>query len=132
LTEALGPLTYSEDEEEVFLGRSVTQHKHVSDETSRKIDIEIRNIVDTAHKTATDLVLANREKLEIMTEALMKYETIDASQIDQIMEGKVPDPPEDWDDSDSDGGKKDKSESASDSSESSGDSPSLGGTAEQH
>jgi cell division protease FtsH len=132
LSEALGPLTYSEDEEEVFLGRSITQHKHVSDETARKIDIEIRNIVDIAHKTATDLVLANREKLEIMTEALMKYETIDASQIDQIMEGKVPDPPEDWDDSGSDGGKKDKNDSASDSSESPGDSPSLGGTAEQH
>ena len=132
LTEALGPLTYSEDEEEVFLGRSVTQHKHVSDETARKIDIEVRNIVETAHKTATDIVMANRDKLEVMTEALMKYETIDAGQIDQIMEGKAPDPPKDWDDSSSDGGKKDKSDSASDSSASSGDSPSIGGTAEQH
>jgi len=132
LTEALGPLTYSEDEEEVFLGRSVTQHKHVSDETARKIDIEIRHIVDAAHKTAKGLVVANREKLEVMTEALMKYETIDAGMIDQIMEGKVPDPPKDWDESGSNGGKKDKSDSASDSSESSGDSPSIGGTAEQH
>ena len=134
LTEALGPLTYSEDEEEVFLGRSVTQHKHVSDETARKIDIEIRNIVDAAHKTAMDLVLANRDKLEVMTEALMKYETIDANQINQIMEGKIPDPPEDWwDDSGSKGGKKkDKSDSASDSSASSGDSPSISDTAEQH
>ena len=132
LTEALGPLTYSEDEEEVFLGRSVTQHKHVSDETARKIDIEVRHIVDTAHKTATDLVVANRDKLEVMTEALMKYETIDASQIDQIMEGKVPDPPKDWDDSSSDGGKKDKSDSAGDTSASSDDKPSIGGTAEQH
>jgi len=132
LSEALGPLTYSEDEEEVFLGRSVTQHKHVSDETARKIDIEIRHIVDTAHKTATDLVLANREKLEVMTEALMRYETIDSSQIDQIMEGKIPDPPEDWDDSGSDGGKKGKSDSTSDSSANSGDSPSIGDTAEQH
>jgi cell division protease FtsH len=132
LTEALGPLTYSEDEEEVFLGRSVTQHKHVSDETARKIDIEIRNIVEIAHKTATDLVVANREKLEVMTDALMKYETIDATMIDQIMEGKVPDPPKDWDDSSSDGGKKDKSDSASDASASSDDSPSIGDTAEQH
>jgi cell division protease FtsH len=132
LTEALGPLTYSEDEEEVFLGRSVTQHKHVSDETARKIDIEVRHIVDAAHKTATDIVMANRDKLEVMTEALMKYETIDAGQIDQIMEGKVPDPPKDWDDSSPDGGKKDKSDSASDSSASSDDSPSIGGTAEQH
>ncbi len=132
LSDALGPLTYSEDEEEVFLGRSVTQHKHVSDETARKIDVEIRQIVETGHKTATDLIVANRDKLEIMTDALMKYETIDAGQIDQIMEGKVPDPPKDWDDSGSDGGKKDKSSSSSDASASSEDSPSIGNTAEQH
>jgi len=132
LTEALGPLTYSEDEGEVFLGRSVTQHKHVSDDTARKIDAEIRNIVDMAHKTATELVVANRDKLEVMTEALMKYETIDASQIDQIMKGEIPDPPADWDDSGSDSGKKDENDSTSDSSASSGDSNSIGGTAEQH
>jgi cell division protease FtsH len=132
LSEALGPLTYSEDEEEVFLGRSVTQHKHVSDETARKIDIEIRHIVDAAHKIATDLVVANRDKLEVMTDALMKYETIDATMIDQIMEGNIPDPPKDWDESGSNGGKKDKSDSASDASESSDDSPSIGDTAEQH
>jgi cell division protease FtsH len=132
LTEALGPLTYSEDEEEVFLGRSVTQHKHVSDETARKIDLEIRHIVEIAHKTATELVVANREKLEIMTEALMKYETIDAVMIDQIMEGKVPDPPEDWDDSSTNGGKKTKKDTPDSSSESSGDSTSIGGPAELH
>lgn len=131
LSSALGPLTYAEDDEEVFLGRSVTQHKHVSDETARKIDMEIRDIVDTAHKTATDLIVANRDKLEIMTDALMKYETIGTSQIDQIMEGKIPDPPADWDDSNSDGGKKDKSGPASDSSASTGDTPSIGDTAEQ-
>src|SRR5210317_1438091 len=66
LSDRLGPLTYSEDDGEVFLGRSVTQHKQVSDETARKIDDEIRHIVDMAHKTAMDLVVANREKLEIM------------------------------------------------------------------
>jgi cell division protease FtsH len=132
LTEALGPLAYSEDEDEVFLGRSVTQHKHVSDETARKIDDEIRNIVDLAHETAMGLVVANRDKLEIMTEALMKYETIDTKQIDQIMDGKVPDPPEDWDDSGSDGGKKASSKSSEDSSESSEDSASIGGPAELH
>ncbi len=132
LSEAMGPLTYSEDEEEVFLGRSVTQHKHVSDETARKIDIEIRHIVDAAHVIAKDLVAANRDKLETMTDALMKYETIDASQIDQIMEGKIPDPPKDWNDSGSNSGKKEKSDSVSDSSVNSGDSPSIGDTAEQH
>ena len=132
LSEALGPLTYAEDEEEVFLGRSVTQHKHVSDETARKIDLEIRSIVDVAHKTATDLVSANRDKLEVMTDALMKYETIGTAQIDQIMEGKIPDPPKDWDASGSEGGKKDKDDSVVDSSESSGDGPGIGGAAEQH
>jgi len=132
LSAALGPLTYAEDDEEVFLGRSVTQHKHVSDETARKIDIEIRKIVDAAHQTATDLVLANRDKLEIMTDALMRYETIDVKQIDQIMEGKVPDPPPDWDDSGSNGGNKNQSDSSDDATDSPKDSPSIGDTAEQH
>jgi len=132
LTEALGPLTYAEDDEEVFLGRSVTQHKHVSDETARKIDIEIRTIVDSAHRVAKDLVIANRDKLELMTEALLKYETIDTKQIDQIMEGNVPDPPDGWDDSGSDDDKKDKDDTANNSAASSEDSPSIGDAAEQH
>ena len=131
LTEALGPLTYAEDDEEVFLGRSVTQHKHVSDETARKIDIEIRSIVDSAHRTAKELVVANRDKLELMTEALLKYETIDTNQIDQIMEGKIPDPPEGWDDSGSDDDNKTKLDAAGDSEES-GDDSSIVDTAEQH
>ncbi|MCW8925925.1 MAG: ATP-dependent zinc metalloprotease FtsH [Xanthomonadales bacterium] len=132
LTDALGPLAYAEDEDEVFLGRSVTQHKHVSDETARKIDLEIRHIIETAHKTATDLITANRDKLEIMTEALMKYETIDTGQIDQIMEGKVPSPPSDWDDNNSDGGKKASDDAADEVADSSENKPSIGGAAEQH
>jgi cell division protease FtsH len=132
LTKALGPLAYAEDEDEVFLGRSVTQHKHVSDETARKIDEEIRTIIEHAHDTAKELITANRDKLEVMTEALMKYETIDTEQIDQIMEGKVPDPPADWDDSNSGGGKKAAEEASSETRESADDSPSIGGTAEQH
>jgi len=132
LTDALGPLAYSEDEDEVFLGRSVTQHKHVSDETALKIDMEIRHIIEIAHKTATDLIQANRDKLEVMTEALMKYETIDVHQIDQIMEGKTPDPPTDWDESGSNGGKKAKDDSADEAPDSPEDSASIGGTAEQH
>jgi cell division protease FtsH len=131
LTDALGPLAYSEDEDEVFLGRSVTQHKHVSDETALKIDMEIRSIIETAHKTATDLIQSNREKLEVMTDALMKYETIGTSQIDQIMEGKIPDPPEDWDDSGSNGGKKVEGSSSPDSSTKPEDESSIGGPAEQ-
>jgi cell division protease FtsH len=128
LSEALGPLTYAEADEEVFLGRSVTQHKHVSDETARKIDIEIRSIVDASHEVARNLILANRDKLELMTDALIKYETIDMAQIDQIMEGKVPDPPQGWDDSGSDDDKKNESGSVGDST----DDNSIGDTAEQH
>jgi len=132
LTEALGPLTYAEDDEEVFLGRSVTQHKHVSDETARKIDIEIRTIVDSAHRTARELVSDNRDKLELMTEALLKYETIDTKQIDQIMEGKIPDPPKGWDDSGPDDDKTNQGSTVNDPSAGSDDSPTIGGTAEQH
>jgi cell division protease FtsH len=99
LTEKLGPMTYSEDEDEVFLGRSVTQHKHMSDDTARLIDEEVRRIVDSSHDRARDLLTDHRNELEMMAAALMKYETIDGSQIDQIMEGHEPDPPEDWSDS---------------------------------
>jgi len=116
----------------VFLGRSVTQHKHVSDETARKIDIEIRSIVDTSHRVAKDLIVANRDKLELMTEALLKYETIDTNQIDQIMEGKVPDPPEGWDDSGPGDGKKGEDDSANDPAANSKENPSIGDAAEQH
>ena len=81
---------------------------------------------------AKDLVLTNRDKLEIMTDALMKYETIDLKQIDQIMLGKIPDPPEGWDDSGPDGDKKNDSDSVNDPEVSSGEDSSIGGTAEQH
>ncbi len=132
LTEALGPLAYSEEEGEVFLGRSVTQHKNVSDETARKIDLEIRALVDTAYARAMELVVANRDKLELMTDALMKYETIDAHQIDQIMEGRIPDAPKGWDDSDSGGGTPAGRKTSKASDQGSSDSSSIGGPAEQH
>jgi cell division protease FtsH len=101
LTEKLGPLTYAEDEGEVFLGRSVTQHKHVSDDTARLIDEEIRAIVEAAYARAHGLVSSHLDKLHLMADALMKYESIDSDQIDQIMEGHEPDPPKGWNDSDS-------------------------------
>ncbi|MGD8346897.1 MAG: ATP-dependent zinc metalloprotease FtsH [Lysobacterales bacterium] len=104
LTENLGPLTYSEDEDEVFLGRSVTQHKHVSDDTARLIDKEVRAIIDAAHGRAKDLLMSNMEKLHLMADALIRYETIDTAQIDQIMEGREPDPPEGWQDGSSEPG----------------------------
>jgi cell division protease FtsH len=101
LTEKLGPLVYSEDEDEVFLGRSVTQHKHMSDDTARLIDEEVRDIIDAAHSKAKNLLESHLDQLHLMADALMKFETIDKRQIDQIMEGQEPDPPEDWNEGDS-------------------------------
>lgn len=100
LSEKLGPLTYSEDDGEVFLGHSVTQHKAISDETAHTIDEEIRNIIDRNYKRAQDILTEHKDKLHLMAEALIKYETIDADQIDDIMNGKVPRPPANWDDPD--------------------------------
>jgi len=99
LSDRLGPLTYSEDEGEVFLGRSVTQHKQVSDETAHAIDEEVRCIIDSNYTRAETLLKENIEKLHAMAKALVKYETIDAEQIKDIMDGKEPRPPKDWDDS---------------------------------
>ena len=101
LSEKLGPLTYSEEEGEIFLGHSVTKHKDISDETAHIIDEEIRRIIDTNYAKAEKILKTGREKLDIMAEALLKYETIDSDQIDAIMEGKVPPPPAGWNDDDS-------------------------------
>jgi cell division protease FtsH len=125
LTEKLGPLTYSEDEDEVFLGRSVTQHKHVSDDTARLIDVEVRVIIDAAHSKAKSLLEASSEQLHLMADALMRYETIDGAQIDQIMEGREPDPPEGWQDSET--GPSDEKDEAGEP----GNRTTIGGPAEQ-
>ncbi len=98
LSDKLGPLTYSEDEGEVFLGHSIAQHKAVSDETAHDIDKEIRSIIDRSYARAEEILKANLDKLHAMADALMKYETIDSDQIDDIMAGKPPRPPADWDD----------------------------------
>jgi cell division protease FtsH len=99
LSEKLGPLTYSDEQEEVFLGHSVAQHKPVSDETAHDIDSEIRAIIDRSYARAEKILKENIDKLHLMAEALMKYETIDSDQIDDIMTGKQPRPPRDWNDS---------------------------------
>jgi len=99
LSERLGPLTYSEDDGEVFLGRSVTQHKQVSDETAHTIDEEVRSIIDKNYARAETLLKENVDKLHAMAEALVKYETIGDAQIKDILAGREPRPPEDWDDS---------------------------------
>ncbi|MAZ57374.1 MAG: ATP-dependent zinc metalloprotease FtsH [Gammaproteobacteria bacterium] len=101
LSDKMGPLAYAEEENEVFLGKSsAQQQKSVSNETARTIDSEIRKIIDTQYSRATKLIKDNMDKMHLMADALMKYETIDTSQIDEIMEGKVPSAPESWSDDD--------------------------------
>jgi len=99
LSEKLGPLTYSEEEGEVFLGRSITQHKQVSDVTVHVIDEEVRRIIDRNYDRARSILEEHEDKLHLMAKSLMKYETLDDSQVKEIMEGREPTPPEDWDDS---------------------------------
>ncbi len=89
----LGVMVYGENEGEVFLGRSVTQHKNVSEATMQKVDAEIRRIIDEQYALARKLLDENRDKVEAMTKALLDWETIDAEQIDDIMDGKPPRPP---------------------------------------
>ncbi|MDH5710288.1 MAG: ATP-dependent zinc metalloprotease FtsH [Gammaproteobacteria bacterium] len=96
LSERLGPLSYTEDEGEVFLGRSVTQHKNMGDDTARIIDEEIRAFIDRNYERAETILKENMNILHMMADALMKYETIDSVQIDALMEGKEPPPPQDW------------------------------------
>jgi cell division protease FtsH len=96
LSDEMGPIAYSEDEDEVFLGRSVTQHKSVSDDTARRIDEVVRGILDKAYARTTELLTANLEKLHTMARLLLEYETIDAPQVDAIMEGREPPPPMGW------------------------------------
>ena len=102
LSDKMGPLAYGEEQQEVFLGKSASQNnKNISNETASSIDGEIRKIIDTQYSRATKLIKDNLDKMHLMADALMKYETIDVEQIDQIMEGKVPDAPDSWSDDDS-------------------------------
>ena len=97
LSESMGPLMYDEGGEEVFLGRSAAQpSKAMSDETALAIDREVRNIIDECYDKAHQLLEDNRDKLDMMADALMQYETIDSEQIDDIMKGKAPRPPSGW------------------------------------
>jgi cell division protease FtsH len=111
LSDKLGPLTYIEDEGEVFLGRSVTQHKQVSDITVKTIDEEVRRIIDQSYQDAAEILKTNIKRLHKMAAALIKYETLDENQIGDIMNDKEPKPPEGWDQndvsSDGDGKKRD-------------------------
>ena len=125
LSDKLGPLTYSEDEGEVFLGRSVTQQKQVSPETAQAIDAEVRNIIDRNYNRAKEILKKHKKQLKAMADALMKYETIDRKQIINIMEGREPGSPEGWhDDKSNKSDKKSKSKSSK--------SPIIGGPASEH
>jgi cell division protease FtsH len=97
LSDALGPLTYSEETGEVFLGRSVTQHKQVSDVTAHAIDEEIRRVIEANYKRAREILTSALDKLHLMADALMKYETIDEEQLKDLMAGRQPKPPAGWD-----------------------------------
>ena len=90
MSDALGPMVYGENEGEVFLGRSVTTHKNVSEATMQQVDAEIRRIIDQQYALARKLLEDNRDKVEAMTKALMEMETIDAEQVDDIMAGRPP------------------------------------------
>lgn len=97
LSAEMGPLLYDDEEGDPFLGRSMGQpSKGVSGETARRIDAEVRAIIDDCYQRAHKILEDNWDKMELMAQALMEYETIDASQIDEIMEGKKPSPPKDW------------------------------------
>ena len=130
LSEKLGPLTFGEDEGEVFLGRSVTQHKAISDETAHIIDEEVRNIVERNYERARTILVENMDILHAMSDALIKYETIDKNQIDDLMNGRVPQPPQGWDDTSSGGSSSSQSESkAEDKPKTEGK---IGGPAGEH
>jgi cell division protease FtsH len=135
LSEKLGPLQYDTDSEEPFLGRSAGQAQTVySPETAQRIDEEVRNIIDSCYEKAKQLLIDNRDKLDLMADALMKYETIDRHQIDDIMEGRAPRPPKGWGDSGPTGGvKADEPEAAPEPKASDdGHHPGVGRPAGEH
>jgi cell division protease FtsH len=129
LSQRLGPLAYSEEEGEVFLGRSVTQHKSVSEETSHTIDEEIRSVIDRNYERSEKILKGNIDILHSMADALMKYETIDKYQIDDLMERRPVRDPQGWDDTPPQSGMQ-----AGDSGSKKGkkSEPTVGDTVEQH
>jgi len=135
LSERLGPLTYGEDDSEVFLGHSVTRHKMLSDETAHIIDEEIRSVIERNYTRAERLLKENISLLHLMAEALLKYETIESGQIDDLMTGKEPKPPKDWHDSDSNGSQKEVINDGDDSNKVASLKPvegKIGGVASSH
>jgi cell division protease FtsH len=134
LSTKLGPLTYTEDEGEVFLGHSVTKHKQVSDDTAHVIDQEIRDVIDRNYQRAKGILTEHLAKLHLMAEALVKYETLDVDQIDDIMSGNEPRPPQGWVDDDRKPPKKSVAESQTpqDAAPSTPKEATIGGPASSH
>jgi len=135
LSEKLGPLMYDEGNEEVFLGKSAAgPSSHVSGNTRNEIDAEVRRIIDDCYQRATQILEENRDKLDMMAEALMAYETIDVEQINDIMEGKKPRKPSGWDDHNKHGGHTAEASETSEqpAKDDSSNSSSVGGPAGEH
>jgi len=96
MSDSMGPMVYAENEGEVFLGRSVTRTTNISEETMRKVDAEVRRIIDEQYATARQLIEENKDKMHAMAKALLEWETIDSDQVADIMAGRPPRPPKDW------------------------------------
>ena len=96
MTDELGPVVYADNEGEVFLGRSITKTTNMSEETMQKVDKQIRKIIDEQYAIARKLIEDNQDKMHMMAKALLEWETIDAEQIEDIMQGREPRPPKDW------------------------------------
>ena len=114
MSDLMGPMVYGENEGEIFLGRAITRTVNMSEETMKKVDAEVRKIIDGQYAVARKLLEDNRDKVEAMAKALLEFETIDAEQIDDIMAGRPPRPPK-------------PSPSASGGTGASGPKPSAGG-----
>ena len=138
LSEKLGPLAYTEEQNEGYLGVSGSQSSNMSDDTAKDIDDEIRMFIDTNYTRAENILNDNLDKLHIMAKALLKYETIDRDQIDAIMEGNVPPPPKDWSDDDnstldpSDGDDSEETKKNADKTDSEYTDDATGDPANQH
>lgn len=96
MSDKMGVMVYTENEDEVFLGRSITRSQNISEKTQQEIDAEIRRILDEQYQVAYKILDENRDKMEIMCKALMDWETIDRDQVLEIMAGKQPSPPKDY------------------------------------
>ena len=101
MSDALGPRVYGDNQSEVFLGRDVSTHRNLSDATAQKVDAETTRIIEEQYARARKIIEDKRDVIETMAKLLMEWETLDAEQIDAIMQGKTPKPPENLDDSDS-------------------------------